>query len=84
MVKLVTKEVECGDVVYLKSGSPKMTVVAVREAAGNVLAEVDVVFCKYEDGEIRRATFPAAALFITKPWGRVADTASDPFYDLDR
>lgn len=69
MVQIATKNVECGDVVYLKSGSPKMTVISVREETETTRAEIDVVFCKYETGEIVRETFPTIALFITKAWG---------------
>ncbi len=46
-----------GDVVYLRSGSPRLTVISI---VPNV-AYVEVAWIVYESGELRKATLPEAA-----------------------
>ena len=48
-----------GDVVCLKSGSPKMTVESIDDAAQ---ARVTVVWVPFETGRVQRETFPLEAL----------------------
>ena len=53
-----------GDVVYLKSGSPKMTVERIDDAEQ---ARVTVVWMQFETGRVQRETFPLEALRRAEP-----------------
>lgn len=62
------KPVVVGDAVYLRSGSQKMTVVALmRDFRGVEVA--NVVWMGYGTAELREAQIPVAALRVTAAWG---------------
>lgn len=63
MVKVM--QFEPGDVVSLKSGSVRMTVLSVNYADG--VAEVTVTWMVYETKNVMRSTFPHVALTPAEP-----------------
>lgn len=60
--KPVAQKVEVGDVVYLRSGSERMTVVAVRTTSERPYA--DVMWSEYNSKQLRKAIFPVIALDV--------------------
>lgn len=66
---------EVGDIVYLKSGSARLTVVGLHEDEFRQVVELDLAWMYYETQELRQARLPASAV-------RIADEAraSEPTY----
>lgn len=62
------KPVAVGDAVYLRSGSQKMTVVAVMQDFKGVEV-ANVVWMGYGTADLREAQIPVAALRVTAAWG---------------
>lgn len=54
------KEIKVGDTVYLKSGSPRLTVTAI---LGNDIVEVS--WCKFDAAEMQVWNFPLAAMRVS-------------------
>lgn len=71
---------ELGDIVYLKSGSAKLTVVGVHQNEFREVTELDLAWMYYETQELRQARLPASAV-------RSADesrTAEPSYRNYDR
>lgn len=71
---------EIGDIVHLKSGSAKLTVVGVHQNEFRQTAELDLAWMYYETQELRQARLPASAV-------RFADdprTAEPTYRQYDR
>lgn len=67
MSKKKTIDLEPGCLVYLRSGSARMSVLAVRDVAdeqGVLMRTVDVVWSIFETHEIRKDTFPDFVLDV--------------------
>lgn len=62
------KPIVVGDAVYLRSGSQKMTVVALMQDFRGV-EMANVVWMGYGTAELREAQIPVAALRVTAAWG---------------
>ena len=58
---------EIGDAVYLHSGSPKMTIVAIMKNFQGVEV-ANVVWMGFRTAELREAQIPVAALVRTTPY----------------
>lgn len=71
-------EFKAGDVVYLKSGSPKMVVEGVAEGG----TWVKVVYSSYESNEIRRDSFlPITLILHRRELGEPKRTSEEPRAD---
>lgn len=53
---------EVGDIVHLKSGSARLTVVGTHQNEFRQVTEVDIAWMYFETQELRQARLPASAL----------------------